>query len=62
MEFIGFTVNIGFLLLKFQQIFRTDTGLYSDGKNQNFISIFTNFASSMFRVERRMMIMVSVLN
>lgn len=56
MEFIGFTVNIGFLMLKFQQILQ----VYSDGESNNFISIFTNFANSIFRVERRMMIMVSV--
>lgn len=46
MEFVGFTVNIGFLLLKFQQIFQSA----ANGKNNNFISILTNFASWNFRL------------
>lgn len=57
MEFIGFSVNIGFFLLKFQKIFRA-----RNGENNNFYSIFTNFARSTFRAKPQILCMVSVLN
>lgn len=50
MELIGFTVNIGFLFLKFQQIFN------SGANTVDIVTIFTHFA------RRRTMIMVSVSN
>lgn len=59
MEFIGFTVNIGFLLLKFQKIINSGV---SNGKNNDCVSIFTTFASCNLNVKRKIMTMVSVID